>query len=73
MGRNSKVMEIDSLCFNDVALEIIFLFYTNAVLDFAKNVLPPLEPEILIMSERIGKSTKRVYVMHRWAPYSLKR
>jgi hypothetical protein len=35
------------------------------MLDFAKNVFPPLEPKLLVMWERISEALKIVYeVLH---------
>jgi hypothetical protein len=33
----------------------------DAILDFAKNVLPPLDPNLLVISDRIGEVLKIVY------------
>ncbi len=38
---------------------------------FANNVLPPLEPKLLVMWERIGEALKRVYGAYQFAEHGI--
>jgi hypothetical protein len=40
-------------------------------LDFAKNVLPPLEPKLLVMWERIGEALKIVYSAYQFEKHDI--
>jgi hypothetical protein len=43
------------------ALDILFKFLMDPILDFCKkNVLPPLEPKLLVLCEIIGEDLKMV-------------
>jgi hypothetical protein len=37
------------------------------ILNFAKNVLPPLEPKLLVLWERIGEALKMVCSAYQFA------
>jgi hypothetical protein len=51
----------DRCCSSVGALEILFQFLTASILDFAKNILSPPEPKLLVMWEKIGEVLKMVY------------
>jgi hypothetical protein len=44
-----------------------FFILQGLHLDFAKNILPPLEPKLLVMWERIGEVLKVVYGAYQFA------
>jgi hypothetical protein len=50
-----KVVLIDGYWFSVWVLDILFLFQRDTILDFAKNILPPLEHRLLVIGERMGK------------------
>jgi hypothetical protein len=54
------------------ALDILFfLFLRASFLDFAKNDLPPLEPKLLVMWERIGEALKMVYSAYQFEKHDI--
>jgi hypothetical protein len=52
------LVSIDSFCSSVGALDILFEFKRDIILDFTKNFLPPLEPKLLVMLGRIVKRCK---------------
>jgi hypothetical protein len=44
-----------------------FNFKRATILNFAKNVLPPLDPKLLVMWERIGEALKMVCSAYQFA------
>jgi hypothetical protein len=42
-------------------------FYYDTIPDLAKNLLPPLEPILLILSDRIGKALKILYSAYQFS------
>ncbi len=57
----------DRYCCSVGVLDIFFQFLRATNLNFAKNVLPPLEPKLLVMWERIGEALKVVYGAYQFA------
>jgi hypothetical protein len=48
-------------------LDILFLILKATISYFEKNILPPLEPKLLVMWERIGEALKVVYGAYQFA------
>ncbi len=58
------MVAIDRYCSRSWGAGYFFIYLNgHTILDFAKNVLPLLEPKLLTMCERIGEALKIVYIV----------